>query len=135
MRAIEKGAWDDSVKKRLDDLKDQQRSLREQLQALADPQPVVRLHPNAASLYAAKVADLQAALDQPDIRLETMEVLRTLVERIVLTPDENAPNGLAIELFGDLATILNLASPTDPASAKAAGGQTNKNPRQLPSYL
>ena len=88
MRAIEKGAWNDSIKKRFDDLEDQQKSLRKQLQTLAGAEPVVRLHPNAATLYAAKVADLQAALEQPDIRLEAMDVLRTLIERIVLTPDE-----------------------------------------------
>jgi hypothetical protein len=77
-----------------------------------EPRPLeaLRLHPNAAALYAAKIADLQAALNQPDVRLEAMAVLRSLIERIVLTPDESAPNGLAIELFGDLATILNLAA-------------------------
>jgi hypothetical protein len=31
MRAIEKVAWNDSVKKRFDDLEDQQKSLRKQL--------------------------------------------------------------------------------------------------------
>jgi hypothetical protein len=55
--------------------------------------------------------------------------LRSLIERIVLTPDENAPNGLAIELFCDLATILNLTAATEPTPAKAAGGQINKSPR------
>ena len=43
-----------------------------------------------------------------------MEVLHTLIERIVLTPDETSPNRLAIELYGDLATIMNLASSTGP---------------------
>ena len=105
LRAIENGAWNDSVQKRLNKLEAQQTVLLEQLQTTVSPVPVVRLHPNAAALYAAKIADLQAALNQPDIRLEAMAVLRTLIERIVLTPDESAPNGLAIELFGDLATI------------------------------
>jgi len=89
----------------------------------------VRLHPNAAAFYAAKVAYLNAALDQPDIRLEAMEVLRSLIERMVLTPNEATPNGSAIELFGDLATILNLASSTGPALAQSAGGRTSKNPQ------
>jgi len=91
--------------------------------------PAVRLHPNAAAFYAAKVAYLNAALDQPDIRLEAMEVLRSLIERMVLTPNEATPNGSAIELFGDLATILNLASSTGPALAQSAGGRTSKNPQ------
>ena len=88
------------------------------------------LHPNAAALYAVKVAELQAAMDQPDIRVEAMEMLRTLIERIVLTPDESAANGLAIELFGDLATILNLASSTGRMPGKSAALGAKKNPQE-----
>jgi len=130
LRAIEDGAWNDALKTRLNDLEAQQASLRQQLQAAASPAPVVRLHPNAAALYAAKVAELHTALDQPHIRVEAMEVLRTLIERIVLTPDETAPNGLAVELFGDLATILNLASSTGRMPGKSAALGTKKNPQE-----
>jgi site-specific DNA recombinase len=130
MCAIEKGAWNDSLQKRLNELEAQQAALREQLQTAASPAPVVCLHPNAAALYAAKVANLQAALDQPDIRIEAMEVLQTLIERIVLTPDENAPNGLAIELHGDLATILNLAS-SALESAAGSAARAKKNPQAI----
>ena len=76
------------------------------------------------------MAELQTALDQPDIRVEAMEVLRTLIERIVLTPDKTAPNGLAIELFGDLATILNLASSTGQMPGKSAALGAKKKPRE-----
>jgi site-specific DNA recombinase len=131
LRAIEDGAWNDVLKTRLNDLEAQQASLRQQLQTAASPEPVVRLHPNAAALYAAKVAELQTALDQPDIRVETMEVLRTLIERIVLTPDETAPDRLAIELHGDLATILNLAAAAAAPSGKAVSALgAKKNPRE-----
>jgi len=129
MRAIENGGWNDSLQKRLNKLEAQQTALREQLQTAASPAPGVSLHPNAAALYTSKVANLQAALDQPDIRIEAMEVLQTLIERIVLTPDEHAPDRLAIELQGDLAMILNLAT-TSP-SGKSAGAQTNKNPQPI----
>lgn len=50
LRAIENGAWNDSLKRRLE----------EQLNAAAKLDTSVRLHPNAAALYAAKVAELQA---------------------------------------------------------------------------
>ena len=129
MRAIENGAWNDSIKKRLNEMEAQQAALREQLQAAANPDPVVRLHPNASALYAAKVADLQAALNHPDIRVEAMEALQTLIERIVLTPNENAPDKLAIELHGDLATILNLASAAATPLGKSAGSADEQNPR------
>ena len=69
-------------------------------------------------------------MDQPDIRVEAMEVLRTLTERLVLTPDETSPNGLAIELFGDPATIMNLASSTGQMPGKSAALGAKKNPRE-----
>ena len=85
---LEDGDRDDALKIRLNDLESLQASLRQQLQTAASPAPVVRLHPDAATLYAVKVAELQTTLDQPDIRVEAMEVLRTLIEWIVLTPDD-----------------------------------------------
>ena len=130
MRAIENGAWNDSILKRLNELEAQQATLREQLQAAANPDPVVRLHP--AALYAAKVTDLQAALNHPDIRVEAMEALQTLIERIVLTPNENAPHKLAIELHGDLETILNLASAAATQLGKSAGSADKIPPPQTP---
>jgi len=85
---LEDGDRDDALKTRLNDLESLRASLRQQLQTAASPAPVVRLHPDAATLYAVKVAELQTTLDQPDIRVEAMEVLRTLIEWIVLTPDD-----------------------------------------------
>ena len=43
--------------------------------------------------------------------------MRALIEKIVLTPKPTAPDGLAAELYGDLAEILALAS-----SPAATGG-------------
>jgi len=51
-----------------------------------------------------------------------------LIERIVLPPDETAANGLAIELFGDLATILNLATATPLGKSSVLGAK--KNPQE-----
>jgi hypothetical protein len=58
-----------------------------------------------------------------------MEALQTLIERIVLTPNENAPDKLAIELHGDLATILNLASAAATPLGKSAGSADKQIPR------
>ncbi len=127
MRAIENGAWNDSIQKPLNELEAQQAALRQQLQAAASLEPVVRLHSNAAALYAAKVADLQAALNQQTFGLRPWRYC-ALIDRIVLTPDETAPNGLALEPFGDLATILNLASSTGPALVKSARAGQAKTP-------
>ena len=107
LRAIENGAWSDTLKLRLHELESQKKELQVQLEACS--QPVVQLHPNAAQLYAAKVADLQSALNEPDVRPEAVDALRLLIERIVLKPDDIAEDGLTVELHGDLATILSLA--------------------------
>ena len=73
------------------------------------PLPVT-LHPNAASLYAARVGELEAALSEPDLIAEATQTTRSLVQQIVLTPDTDAPNGLSVDMHGDLALILNLAA-------------------------
>ena len=83
LRAVENGAWNESLHTRLTELETQKTTLAAQLASLTDP-PAVQLHPNAASLYAANVADLEAALDAPDVRIEAAETLRRLIERVVL---------------------------------------------------
>ncbi|MCW3477931.1 hypothetical protein OL599_25675, partial [Rhodovastum sp. RN2-1] len=99
LRAIEHGAWNDTLRARLTELETSKVDLTAQLATLADPSPV-RLHPNAASLYAAKVAELEVSLNAPEIRDEAAEALRSLIERVALTPDPTAPDGLAAELHG-----------------------------------
>ena len=112
LRAIENGAWNDSVGKRLTELEQSKAAAAAELSAANAPMPSVRLHPNAASLYRAKVTDLEAALSAPAVKQEASEALRGLIDRVTLTPDAEAPNGLRIELHGDLAMILLLASGT-----------------------
>jgi len=48
-------------------------------------------------------------LNQDGSRSEASQLLRTLVDKIVLTPKEDN-QGLSIDLYGDLAGILNLAT-------------------------
>jgi site-specific DNA recombinase len=122
LQAIENGAWNDSLNQRLNELEAEKRQLQAQLTSTDTSHNTVRLHPNAAALYAAKVADLQAALNDAAIRAEAAEAIGGLIEKVVLTPDDTAPDGLAAELHGDLAMILNLA-------ASSAGSANTKNPR------
>jgi site-specific DNA recombinase len=128
LSAIENGAWNESLKQRLDQLELEKRDLTEQLLNESPADNQISLHPNAAGIYAAKVADLRNALDDECIRLEASEALAALIEKVVLTPDDAAPDGLSAELFGDLATILALA--TSPAVI-TKGTVSTKNPRTL----
>ncbi|MBL3609918.1 recombinase family protein, partial [Rhodovulum sulfidophilum] len=66
------------------------------------------LHPGLADVYAAKISDLAAALNDPESRPEAVEILRGLIEKIVLSPDADAANGHVIELYGELGSILSL---------------------------
>ena len=109
-RAIENGAWNPSLSGRLGDLEARKADLQRQLQAARNPTPCVRLTHDAAVIYRTKVGDLEASLNAPDIRLEAAEALRSLIERVVLTPEASSPDGLAAELHGALATILALAA-------------------------
>ena len=56
-----------------------------------------------ADLYRSKVDELASALQREDMRLEGSEMLRGLIDSIVLIPDEGQ---LRIELRGNLAAML-----------------------------
>ena len=85
---------------------------------MAPPAPLPRLHPNLAEMYRAKVVDLQAALAGPSGRTEAIEILRTLVERVIIRP--TAEKGFEPELVGELAAMLELG--LDANSKKPALG-------------
>ena len=130
LRAIENGAWNDSLKSRLDEFEAQKRKLGDELKAAEAPAPRVRLTVDATAIYRAKVADLQASINAPDIRAEATEALRSLIERVVLLPAPSAPDGLSAELHGDLAMILALAA--SPASAGVGLSRARRPNDKLP---
>jgi DNA invertase Pin-like site-specific DNA recombinase len=73
----------------------------------ASPKPL--LHPAMAQRYRRAVEDLSNALDRKDARSEAAEHLRALIDKIVLTPEKGRED-LRIDLHGDLAGILTIAS-------------------------
>ena len=87
VESIENGAWNRTLGLRLEELEREQVTLQAEVAAAASPEPVVRLHPNAADIYRDKVAVLEASLAKPDIRQEAADALRALIERVILTPD------------------------------------------------
>ena len=129
VRAIEGGAWNETLRRRLDALEAEKGTLTAELAALAKPAPAVRLHAGAAEIYQRQVAALEHALNASDIRREAGEALRGLIEQVVLTPDASAPDGLAAALHGDLAEVLSLAlapageRPVLPGAGATAAGR------------
>ncbi len=84
---------------------DRKAELERQL-AASDDDPVL-LHPNMAGRYRDQVAALREALTDGSRRAEASELIRGLVDRVEFRPENGT---LAIDLYGHLAGILNLAS-------------------------
>jgi site-specific DNA recombinase len=55
----------------------------------------------------------------------TAEALRSLIERVVLTPDATASDGLAAELRGDPAEILALAAAPEAGTRRRVGAKNS----------
>ena len=116
-------------------------------------EPPALLHPNMAIHYRNEIARLHQVLNDDQHRQEAAEIIRTLVEKIVLQPvTEDAQNSMSIELHGDLAGILSLSAQTQKPpqkggdfeeSTKLVAGAGNRrylsnptcmlNPAQLPT--
>jgi len=101
--AIEEGLRGPDVKKRLDELSARRDALAADSAAAAAPP--VRLHPNLAQVYRAKVEALQASLKDPDMRDEAIAVLRSLIERINVSA---GPDGPEVEIVGEIARMVEL---------------------------
>lgn len=109
LRAVENGAWNASLQTRLNELEAKQADLRARLADGGTAQTPIVLHPNAAEIYKRNVADLEASLSDPAICPQAGEALAKLIDKIVLTPADDQPDRLAVDLHGDLAAILDAA--------------------------
>jgi len=120
--AVEEGRYSRVLGDRLSELESQQEQLRLRL---SESPTSVRLHPRLADIYANKVRELERSLNDPAIRGEAAEVLRSLVDRIELNPRKEG-EGVDATLHGDLAEILSFCAQPDrkdqPPKAKTSGG-------------
>ena len=66
-------------------------------------------HPNMAKRYHEEVQRLIESLNEEDHRAEAAELIRSLVEKVVLTPTADR-TALVVDLHGDLAGILTMAT-------------------------
>jgi site-specific DNA recombinase len=124
IRAIEDGVYQPSMKARMAELEAEKMALEERL--AAPEQPKVGLHPNLAGVCRQKVAALEQALADPEIKAEAAEIMRGLIGQITLTPDEDG--GLAVMLHGDLARILQLG---EAGEGKSERPRTDVSGREL----
>jgi site-specific DNA recombinase len=84
---------------------------RQELEALlacTEDAPIL-FHPNMAKRYQKEIKNLIASLSDSATRPEAGKILRSLVDRIILTP-QRSEKRLAVDLVGDLAGILSVAT-------------------------
>ena len=115
--AIAEGLRTEGLKAKLEELEERQRQLKAKLKEPSKLEP--RLHPRLASLYRQKVADLHAALSDPDSKAEAAEILRGLIERIDV---RSVAGGHVVELIGDIVKLVSLPTGGEfPASFEKFG--------------
>ena len=77
----------------------------------AEEAPVL-FHPNMAKRFHQEVKRLIESLNTEEHRAEAAGLIRNLIERIVLSPDEGGDR-LVVDLVGDLAGSLSTATGSD----------------------
>ncbi len=85
------------------------------LNAKNDEQVV--FHPQMAGRYQKEIRNLIATLSDKDNRAEAAHMLRSLIDGVVLTPSEDGTH-LVVDLVGDLAGILSVATNRDKRTVK-----------------
>ena len=105
IEAIKAGVPGVAVKDEMTALESRRTDLLAQFEAAPPPMP--RLHPNLAQLYRQKVMNLAEALNDDRTRLEAAECIRELIEEIRLVQENGK---LRMELYGELAALINLAN-------------------------
>ncbi|MCR9196641.1 MAG: recombinase family protein, partial [Hyphomonas sp.] len=109
--AICEGVPAAKVKGRMETLEARKGEL-EVLIADAHEEPVL-IHPSMAKVYRNRVAQLTEALTDDGRRAEAVDLIRGLVDGIVLSPAEiDGKKTLAVDLHGHLAGILSLSAQT-----------------------
>ncbi len=92
------------MQKRLEELELRRAELEQEIGSASTPP--VRLHPNLAQIYRRKVERLQHALNDPEIRDEAIQVLRGLLESVVIAPAET---GFEVEIVGEIAHMIEMS--------------------------
>ncbi|MDP0930222.1 recombinase family protein [Paracoccus onubensis] len=105
IEAITDGMYHPSMKEKMTALEARKFELAEKLANADEPPPL--LHPNMATLYAQRIAELSANLQQEGSRAQAAEILRSLIEQVTLVPENGE---LAIVLRGDLGAILRFTA-------------------------
>lgn len=104
--AIEDGLYNPDMKEHMAILQADKERINLQLEQFDNEDDKLTFLPNLGEAYEKYVDDLRATLNRDQSKTQATELLRSLIERIILVPEiEN--EGLYIEIEGKLASILH----------------------------
>lgn len=112
-QAMLDGMASDFVRKRFEELETRKGQVEHFLDTTEEA-PVL-VHPNMALRYASAIGELMSSFNSPEHKAEAAKTIRSLLDEIVLTPNEDRSE-LIVDMKGDLAAILSVAD----ARAKSA---------------
>ncbi len=110
VKSISDGIPADMLKDRAIFVNDRLKELQTLLSSTKEE--TVIFHPNMANRYHTEVRGLVATLNNTETRAEASQHLRKLIDKVVLTPTEGT-DGLTVDLIGDLAGILSVATSSE----------------------
>jgi DNA invertase Pin-like site-specific DNA recombinase len=102
--AIAEGLRADGLQQRLSSLEAEKMKLEAALKRPTDG--LVHLHPELASGYRRRVAALRQSLETEETRPEALEIIRSLIERVIVQPREDG--SFEIELEGEIARMVEI---------------------------
>ena len=119
--AILNGADATSINSKLNELEAERSALTSELALSINEEPL--LHPNLALIYRTRVEAL-SELFQSDADCEAIEMLRSIIEEILIIPQHDG--GYRLEVKGELGGILALSR-----EAKSAAGTPGQRALQI----
>lgn len=121
--ALKSGIDPTLLREEINDLSSRKNDLIAKLEQRVEAPTLI--HPRMADRYHVEVQRLLEALNEPERYEESADLVRKLVSKIVLRPNEDRSK-LIIDLHGDLAGILLIAAEhTSARSAKPQGGRVS----------
>nr|WP_242533923.1 zinc ribbon domain-containing protein [Salipiger bermudensis] len=122
--AIADGLRTPGLLQKLQALEEEKAELERKLEAPAPS--AVRFHPKLAELYRSKVTELSEALKDDTIRVPALDLLRSLIDRVVVHHDAET-KGITLEVEGALSAMIAQAQPgglgdVDPSSLELVAG-------------
>lgn len=111
VNAILAGTPADRIKDRMGQLEARQKQLEAELSAAPQSNGTLRIHPKMADTYHTRIKALIERLAEPDSDSDAKEEIRSLIDKIVVTPVPTGGKRMTpqLQVHGALAGILSLS--------------------------